>query len=74
MKTFNDYIDDVYAQLCENASSEYSSEHITYNYSTKLINEHLEYFQKCYEMDLSAYKALLFFYDHLHGNYLNYNI
>ncbi len=31
----------------------------------KLLKENVDYFKKCYEQGLSAYKALLFFPDYL---------
>jgi len=36
----------------------------------KLLKDNVEYFKKCYEKELSAYKALLFFYDYLNGDYV----
>lgn len=34
-----------------------------------LLKDNVEYFKKCYEKNLSAYKALLFFHDYLNGDY-----
>ena len=35
----------------------------------QLITDNVEYFKLCYNNDLSAYKALLFFQDYLNGDY-----
>lgn len=63
--TFEEYILNAKSQLYCNASDEYRSEYITYNYTNEQIDANLEYFKKCYDRDLSAYKALLFFSDYL---------
>ena len=34
----------------------------------KLLKANVEYFKKCFEKDLSAYKALIFFHDYLNGD------
>lgn len=34
------------------------------------LKQNIEYFRRCYENELSAYKALLFFEDYLNGNYI----
>lgn len=39
------------------------------NEKRELIKNNVEYFKKCYEKGLSAYKANLFFYDYLNGEY-----
>lgn len=62
---FENYMDDVRSQLVENTTGEYKSEHVTYHYSSKLVNKHLDYFKECMEASLSSYKALLFFGDYL---------
>jgi hypothetical protein len=36
----------------------------------KLLKDNVEYFKKCYENELSAYKALIFFHDYLNGDYV----
>lgn len=61
---FYDYIADVKSQLCCNNPGE-TVEYITYDYTEEQIDENLDYFDKCRQRDLSAYKALLFFYDYL---------
>lgn len=40
-----------------------------YNYSDTLIFDNIDYFKRCKEFGLSAYKALLFFGDYLKGDY-----
>ena len=39
------------------------------NEERELLKNNVEYFKKCYESGLSAYKALLFFPDYLKGDY-----
>lgn len=65
--SFEDYILDVKSQLICNASEEYKSKYITYNYSNEDIDNNKNYFYTCYNDNLSAYKALLFFYDFLNN-------
>jgi len=36
-----------------------------YTYSDEDIFNHIDYFRDCYNRNLSAYKALLFLYDHI---------
>lgn len=36
----------------------------------KLLKDNVEYFKRCYENGLSAYKALLFFHDYLNDEKL----
>jgi hypothetical protein len=36
-----------------------------YTYKYEQIMDNIEYFRKCYNDNLSAYKALLFLHDHL---------
>lgn len=62
---FDKYIKNVREQLNCNATEEYKSHYITYNYSNEEVNEYLNYFKKCYKDGLSGYKALLFFHDYL---------
>jgi len=66
-----DYILDVKSQLECNASTEYKNEHTTYNYTNEIVDENFDYFLKSKNSGLSAYKALLFFYDFLNENTLN---
>ena len=40
-----------------------------YTYDDKILFENIKYFKKCYNNDLSAYKALLFLHDYLLGDY-----
>lgn len=66
---FNDYLQDVKSQLtCNEKDDEDKGKFVTYDYTDKQIDENLEYFKKCMKSNLSAYKALLFFSDHLLGN------
>ncbi len=41
---------------------------LEYNYKEEDIFNNIDYFKRCFENDLSAYKALLFFNDYLDGN------
>lgn len=63
--TFEEYILNAKSQLHCNASDEYKKEYITYGYTNEQIDENLFFFKECYDMNLSAYKALLFFSDYL---------
>jgi len=40
-----------------------------YTYERELLRQHSNYFKKCCDSGLSAYKALLFFDDYLKGDY-----
>lgn len=40
------------------------------NEERELLKDNVEYFKKCYQEGLSAYKALLFFQDYLNENSL----
>lgn len=63
-KSFDQYMSKVREQLDCNATEEYKNEHIVYMYSNDEIDNNLDYFEKCYNDNLSEYKALLFFYDY----------
>lgn len=39
--------------------------YICYKYTENDIDNNIDYFNKCYQYGLSAYKALLFFFDYL---------
>lgn len=41
----------------------------SYNYDDQLLFDNIDYFKRCQEKGLSAYKALLFFNDYLEGGY-----
>jgi hypothetical protein len=41
-----------------------------YTYTDEQLFENIEYFKKCYELNLSPYKALLFLYDAINGDYI----
>jgi len=60
--TIDEYISDAKSQLTCNAPND---EYITYDYTESQIDANLDYFEKCMEDGLSAYKALLFFNDYL---------
>lgn len=62
------YMEDVYSQLDEHATEEHKQNHVTYTFSTELVNNNLDYFERCMDRNLSAYKALLFFWDYLNEN------
>lgn len=62
---FEEYILNAKSQLYCNASDEYKKEHITYGYTNEQIDENWFFFKQCYDMNLSEYKALLFFSDYL---------
>lgn len=65
---FDNYIEDVKSQLtCNEKDDEDKGKFVTYDYIDKQIDENIEYFKECMKSGLSAYKALLFFYDHLQG-------
>jgi hypothetical protein len=61
MQDLESYIFDVKLQLTCNASNEYKTGYITYDYSNQEIDDNLEYFKECMDKGLSAYKALLLF-------------
>ena len=65
MFNFNLYLNSVKEQLSCNASEEFLNNYITYTYSNELVNEHLDYFKRCMDNNLSPYKSLLFFRDYL---------
>ena len=64
-----EYIEDVKSQLCCN-NDLYKVNYITYDYTEEEIMTNMDYFKKCLENNLSAYKALLFFYDYLNKEYI----
>ena len=64
-----DYIKDVKSQLCCNNDLD-KVDYITYNYIEEEIMANIDYFKKCLDNNLSAYKALLFFYDYLNKEYI----
>lgn len=66
--TLEEYIADVKSQLTCNYTQ--PTLFITYNYTVKEIDDNINYFKYCLEeCNLSAYKALLFFYDYLEGDF-----
>ncbi len=66
---FKEYISGVKSQLTCNASDDYKNNHGSYDYTNSDVDNNLDYFEKCQERGLSAYKSLLFFYDYLNGDY-----
>lgn len=65
MTEFEEYMEDVYNQLEEHATEEHKRQHVTYTFSTELVNSNIDYFERCMDRGLSSYKALLFFHDYL---------
>lgn len=63
------YIKRVKEQLVCNASEKDKKKLYLYTYTEKQVDNNLEYFTKCKNINLSPYKALLFFHDYLKGNY-----
>jgi len=59
MKNFIDKIKD---QLTCNSNN---SEHPTFDYTNKQVDDNIDYFTKCENGGLSPYKSLLFFHFHL---------
>lgn len=58
--SFDEYLKDVKSQLTCNASGDYKSKYITYDYSEEEVNNNLNHFKGCYNQNISGYKALLF--------------
>jgi hypothetical protein len=67
LNPFDEYIEDVKSQLDETATDFHKSNYVTYTYSNELVDTNLDYFEDCMNGGLSAYKALLFFYDYLNS-------
>jgi hypothetical protein len=62
---FEEYIVNLKSNLYCNTSEEDKKIYITYLFSNEQIDENLNYFKKCFDRDLSGYKALLFFKEYL---------
>lgn len=62
---FEKYIQEVKEQLCCNMSEKDKTTYICYEYTENDIDNNIDYFNKCYQDGLSAYKALLFFFNYL---------
>jgi len=60
--TQDEYLIDVGIRASDNG-------HVIDNAERKLLRENAEYFKRCWDNNLSAYKALLFFHDFLNGDY-----
>lgn len=41
-----------------------------YTYTNEQLFDNTKYFRKCYNANLSAYKALLFLHDYINGDYI----
>lgn len=41
-----------------------------YTYTDKQLFRNIKYFRRCYNANLSAYKALLFLSDYINGDYV----
>ena len=67
MFNFNLYLNSVKEQLSCNASEEFKSQYITYDFSNEEVDNNQEYFKKSMISSLSSYKALLFFKNYLNG-------
>ena len=67
---FYQYMENVREQLECNATDDYKSKYVVYAYSNELVDLNIEYFKKCLDKQLSAYKALLFFHDYIKGDYV----
>ncbi len=63
--TFIDYIKDVKSQLYCNATEEFKNNYITYIYTNEDIDNNMSFFRKSFDLNLSAYKALLYFIDEI---------
>lgn len=58
--SFDKYMEDVYSQLECNVSNEYEKMYITFTYSKEEVENNIDYFKRCYNKNISAYKALTF--------------
>lgn len=65
---FKEYIEKVKENLCCNMSDDERKVLVCYEYTDKDIDNNLEYFKDCYDKELSAYKALLYFNDYIEKN------
>jgi len=70
LSNFKEYIADVKSQLNCNATDYYKDNYVTYCYTNEQIDNNLAYFERCFESNLSAYKALLFFSDVITKRYV----
>lgn len=60
--TFEEYMVDVKSQLWCNASSEYRSNYVTFDYTDDVIDLYKDYFEDHWKRNISGYKALNFLY------------
>lgn len=67
---FKEYIEKVKEHLECNMSEDDKKVYYHYSYTEKELDGSIEYFEKCYAVNLSAYKALLYFHDYLNGDYV----
>lgn len=59
------YIEEVKSHLCCNMSEENRSRFVCYEYTNEQVDNNIEYFEDCCNDHISAYTALLLFYDYL---------
>jgi hypothetical protein len=67
-KSFDQYMIRVREQLDCNATEQEKYENGTYPYSNEDIDKNISYFEKCYNDNLSEYKALELFFFYLNEN------
>lgn len=67
MIDFETYFNRVLEQLECCATEEYKKEYVVYTYPLDVVMNNVDYFERCRDAELSAYKALLFFHDYLNG-------
>jgi len=60
--TIDEYLIDIGIRASDNGHEITNEERIQ-------LRDNVEYFKKCHKAGLSAYKAILFFNDHLNGDY-----
>ena len=65
---FKEYIEKVKENLCQNMTEDEKSVLICYEFTDDDIDNNLDYFKNCYNQELSAYKALLYFNDYIEKN------
>ena len=70
MKNLDEYLEDCKRHLVEFASEEEKKGYYLYSYPYESIIEDKGYFDKCRLEGLSTYKALLYYYYYLKGEYI----
>lgn len=66
MMGFQTYMDEVRQQLECNCPEE-KPNHVVFTFTTEQVEAERVYFLRCFRKNLSAYKALTFFIDHLNN-------